>query len=94
MRIAVIGTGLIGGSVGLAAVAAGHEVVGVDADSEALARARERGAVTSVATGPAEAVADVDLVVVAVPVGTVADTVIAVLDAGAPVVTDVGSVKG
>ena len=37
--------------------------------------------------------ADADLVIVAVPVGHVAELVVEALDAGAPVVTDVGSVK-
>jgi len=93
MRIAVVGTGLIGGSVGLAAAAAGHEVVGFDADPEALVRAQERGAVGSCADGVTGAAAGADLAVVAVPVGAVAETVVAALDAGAAVVTDVGSVK-
>lgn len=94
MRIAIIGTGLIGGSVGLAAAAAGHEVVGVDADPAARERARERGAIDRYADDVGAAARETDLVVVAVPVGAVADLVVAALDAGAPAVTDVGSVKG
>jgi threonine dehydrogenase-like Zn-dependent dehydrogenase len=44
LRLAVVGTGLIGASVGLAAKAAGVErVAGWDADPEALAVAAERG---------------------------------------------------
>ena len=42
MRVAVVGTGLIGASIGLAARETGHEVVGWDADPEALEVARER----------------------------------------------------
>jgi prephenate dehydrogenase len=45
------------------------------------------------ASGVAEAVAGAAITVVAVPVGAVAEVAIAALDAGAPVVTDVGSVK-
>ena len=44
MRIAIVGTGLIGASLGLAWRAAGHGVVGVDADPVALAAALARGA--------------------------------------------------
>ncbi|TAM90093.1 prephenate dehydrogenase/arogenate dehydrogenase family protein [bacterium] len=44
MRIAIVGTGLIGASLGLAWRAAGHTVVGVDADPAALAAALARGA--------------------------------------------------
>jgi len=94
MRIAVIGTGLIGGSIGLAAVGAGHEVVGFDADPETLARALARGAVGTVVGDVESAAAGSDLTVVAVPVGSVADAAVAALEAGASVVTDVGSVKG
>ncbi len=92
-RVAVVGTGLIGGSVGLALAARGFDVVGFDRDEERVARAKELGAVGEVAASLDDAVAGADLVVIAVPVGAIADTVVAALDAGAAVVTDVGSVK-
>ena len=91
--VALIGTGLIGGSVGLALRRDGVEVRAFDRDTERAAAAKEVGAVDSLAGSIAEAVADADLVVVAVPVGHVADVVIEALDAGAVLVTDVGSVK-
>ena len=93
-RIVVVGTGLIGGSVGLAARAAGHVVVGYDLDRERVERAQALGVVDVVAANLAEAVRDADLVVVATPVGHAADVVGAALAAGAPLVTDVASVKG
>ncbi|MET0628681.1 MAG: prephenate dehydrogenase/arogenate dehydrogenase family protein [Acidimicrobiia bacterium] len=93
-RVALVGTGLIGGSVGLAFRRAGSEVLGFDPDRERAERARDLGAIDLLASTMVEAVARVDLVVVAVPVGSVADVVIEALDAGAPLVTDVGSVKG
>src|SRR5262249_11768077 len=43
-RVTVLGTGLIGASVGLAARAAGHVVCGFDPDIARLERAREVGA--------------------------------------------------
>ena len=92
-RVTVLGTGLIGGSVGLAARARGHEVRGFDPDTARLERAREMGALDVVALDLAHAVVDADVVVVAVPVGRAAEVVVAALDAGAAVVTDVGSVK-
>jgi prephenate dehydrogenase len=91
--VTVLGTGLIGGSVGLAARARGHEVCGFDPDAARLARAQEMGALDAVAGDLTAAVADADVVVVAVPVGRAAGVVVAALDAGAAVVTDVGSVK-
>jgi prephenate dehydrogenase len=49
MRIAVIGTGLVGGSIGLACMQRGHEVVGFDRDRECSARALELGAIGRIA---------------------------------------------
>ncbi len=92
-RVALIGTGLIGGSVGLALARSGTEVRGFDADAARALRAKELGVVSEVASGIADAVDGADAVIVAVPVGHVAEVVVAALDAGAPLVTDVGSVK-
>ena len=92
-RVALIGTGLIGGSVGLALARSGTEVRGFDADPARALRAKELGVVSEVASSIRDAVDGVDVVVVAVPVGHVAEVVVAALDAGAPLVTDVGSVK-
>ena len=93
--VAVVGTGLIGASAGLAAKAAGARVRGWDPDPDVLRVAAERGAVEP-AESLEEAVADADLVVVAAPVASVPSAVRAVL-AAAPdgcAVTDVGSTKG
>src|SRR4051794_7613987 len=96
MRLAVVGTGLMGASVGLAAKRAGVEhVTGFDGDPDSLRVAAERGAVDEASAGMEAAVAGADLVVVAVPVTQLASQVNAVL-AAAPesaTVTDVGSTK-
>jgi prephenate dehydrogenase len=92
-RVAVVGTGLIGGSVGLALSALGYDVAGFDRDDARLARAKELGVITEAAASLDDAVAGTELVIVAVPVGGIAAAVVAALDAGAAVVTDVGSVK-
>ncbi len=91
--VALVGTGLIGGSIGLALRRAGITVCGYDHDAEHAAAALDAGAVDELAPDLAAAVAGADLTVVAVPVGFVADVVIEALDAGAGLVTDVGSVK-
>ncbi|MHB8531423.1 MAG: prephenate dehydrogenase/arogenate dehydrogenase family protein [Solirubrobacteraceae bacterium] len=96
MRIAVIGVGLIGGSIGLAARArAGAEVWGYDPDPEVRRRALERGAIDHAAGDLAEAVRGAEAVFVAAPVGSLPVTVAAALAAAGPdcVVTDVGSTK-
>jgi prephenate dehydrogenase len=93
--LAVVGTGLIGASVGLAAKRAGGiSVVGVDPDEGTLATARDRGAIDRSAP-LAEAVAGAELVLVATPVATLEQRVREVL-AAAPescTVTDAGSTK-
>ena len=94
-RLAIIGTGLIGASAGLAAQRAGvSSVTGWDPDPDSLGVAVERGAVE--ATGSiAEAVAAADLVLVATPVGELSSVVREALDRApeGATVTDVGSTK-
>jgi prephenate dehydrogenase len=95
-RLAIVGTGLIGASLGLTAKRAGAgAVVGWDEDASALATAAERGAVDDGAASLAEAVAEADLVVVAVPVAGLPAAVAAALGASGArtTVTDVGSTK-
>jgi prephenate dehydrogenase len=96
MRVAVVGVGLIGGSVALAArERAGATVLAWDADPSALQAALHRGAADRAAGSLADAVADAEVAFVAVPVGALSATVAEVL-AAAPagcVVTDVGSTK-
>lgn len=95
-RLAIIGTGLLGASVGLAARRAGvRKTTGFDIDADVLAEARALGAADTAAGSLAEAVADAELVVVAVPVGAAAETVRAALAAAPPeaTVTDVSSTK-
>jgi prephenate dehydrogenase len=96
MRIAILGVGLIGGSIGLAARSrAGAEVWGYDPDPQVRARALAVGAVDAETDELAEAVQSADAVFVAAPVGALAQTVSAALmAAGADcVVSDVGSTK-
>jgi prephenate dehydrogenase len=95
-RLAIVGTGLIGASVGLAAKRAGvGSVTGYDSDAASLALAAERGAVDAQAATLDEAVAGAELAVVAVPVTRLAAETEAVLRATGDetTVTDVGSTK-
>ena len=96
-RIAVLGVGLIGGSIGLAARRRlGAEVVGQGRSPERLERAVELGALDRVAASPAEACEGADLVFCAGPVAVLEEQARAALAASGPetVVTDVGSTKG
>jgi prephenate dehydrogenase len=96
LRVAVLGVGLIGGSIGLAARArAGAHVVGYDPDASALSRALEIGAIDETASEIADAVADVEVVYVAAPIGTATQTARLALDAAGAecALSDVGSTK-
>jgi prephenate dehydrogenase len=96
MRLAVVGTGLIGASAALAARRAGTDVVlGWDEDPAVLEHAVERGAVDP-APSIEDALAGVDLALVAVPVAELPTVVRSVLESAPEgcTVTDVGSTKG
>jgi prephenate dehydrogenase len=94
--LAVVGTGLLGTSVALAARRSGTgAVAGWDTSAATLREAAGAKALDRAASSLADAVADAELVVVAVPVTAPAATVREVL-AAAPetaTVTDVGSTK-
>ena len=96
MRIAVVGLGLIGGSIALAArERLGAEVSGWDPHAAAVEAAVVRGAIPSGAGSLASAVAAADVVFTAAPVDALPQLIGEVL-AQAPaqaVVTDVGSTK-
>lgn len=95
--LAVIGCGLIGGSMALAWKKAGliERVVACDLNEENLRDALELGAADSVTTSVAEAVADADVIAVAVPVLAMEGVFRAVAASMKPqaVITDVGSTR-
>lgn len=96
-RVAIVGVGLIGGSLALAGRQAGliGQVIGVGRSEENLAVARQRGIVDRSTRDVAD-IGPVDLVVLAMPLRsteTVARALLPHLRPGT-VVTDVGSVKG
>jgi prephenate dehydrogenase len=96
VKVAVLGVGLIGGSIGLAARSrADTEVCGYDPDARVRARALELGAIDTAAADIPAAVAGADVVFVAAPVGALVETVTAALAGAGPdcVVSDVGSTK-
>ena len=96
-RVALVGTGLIGGSLAIALRRSGSvaSIVGADRDAAAVERAVALGVVDAAADSVSDAVRGAELVVVAVPVraaGAVLHDVALALEPGA-VVTDVGSTK-
>ena len=97
MKVSVLGVGLIGGSIGLAAKehVEDAEVVGFGRDAERLELARERGAIDRAAASIEDAVEGARLCFACAPVGALPELVRAALDASGDdtLVTDVGSTK-
>ena len=97
-RVCLVGVGLIAGSLGLALRARNWagEIVGLGRHAEPLEQAVALGAIDRFALDPAEALADVDIIVLGVPLGATRS----VLESLAPhrppraIITDVGSAKG
>jgi len=87
-RAAIVGTGLIGGSIGLALRRRGWYVTGADQDASRAARALELGALDAVGVDPAA-----EITFLATPVRAIASAARTALAAGTGVVTDVGGVK-
>jgi len=97
-KVALIGFGLIGGSIARAARAQGlaGEIVTTARSPKTRARVAELGIVDRVLETNIEAVADADLVILCIPVGAcgpVAQEIARHLKPGA-IISDVGSVKG
>jgi len=96
-KLVIIGVGLIGGSVALAARRAGlaQHIVGAGRPGETLDDALKLGVIDAAAS-PADAVKDADLVLLAIPVGQMPEVMASIaphLPAHA-IVTDAGSTKG
>jgi prephenate dehydrogenase len=95
--VAIVGVGLIGGSIGLALRQRGlaNRVVGIGRRASSLQRAERAEAVTEVTTNLAQGVADADLVVVCTPVAAIVDHVRQLVPCCPPgaLITDAGSTK-
>jgi prephenate dehydrogenase len=96
-RLAVVGVGLLGGSVAKAARAQGiaREVIGIGRDAGRLAAAVDDGALDRATTDLADGLRDADFVVLAAPVLAIEDLLERMWDVAAAdaIVTDVGSSK-
>ena len=96
-RIAIIGTGLLGASIGLAVRRnmPGCRVVGIGRRQETLDSAMQMGAIDETSLSIAEGVCGCELVILCTPVGRIVEQVFEVAHAAdnAPIITDVGSTK-
>ncbi|MDQ7017470.1 MAG: prephenate dehydrogenase/arogenate dehydrogenase family protein [Gammaproteobacteria bacterium] len=97
-RIAIVGVGLIGGSFALALKANGFkgEIVGAGRSATRLQVAQDLGVIDRFETDLAEAVRGCELVLLAVPMGAMRSTLLALRSglSDETIITDAGSVKG
>lgn len=91
-RVAIIGLGLIGGSIALGLRSQGIKVTGFDANPKSLAQGLELDVIDVAAASAAEAAATAEVIVLAVPVLAMEAVLIEIGDTQA-ILTDVGSVK-
>ncbi len=96
-RVAIIGVGLIGGSIGLALKSRGlcGRIVGLGRSKSSVETGLKLGAIDEVANDLPDAAAGADLIVVCTPVGSVAEA-IAEMESSLEdncIVTDAGSTK-
>jgi len=96
--LTIIGVGLIGGSIGLAAKTRGaaRHIIGVGRDPRTLERAIADGMIDESTTELAKGVAEADLIIVCTPVDRVATDILSTFTAAPKrsVITDAGSTKG
>jgi prephenate dehydrogenase len=96
-RITIVGTGFIGGSIGLALhkTEADFEIVGHDREHGAARKAQKIGAVDKANWNLVSACEGADLIVIATPVGAIKDTLTAVSPYLKPgcLITDTASIK-
>ncbi|HSI82678.1 MAG: prephenate dehydrogenase [Candidatus Methylacidiphilales bacterium] len=97
-KVAILGPGLLGGSLALALTERGlaREISIYGRSEKSLAPVRERGLPYTLTTDPAAAVEDAEVVVLCVPIGAMGALAKAIMPRLSPfaLVTDVGSVKG
>ena len=97
-KMAIVGVGLIGGSLALSLREKGvvREIVGIGRGAENLKRGLDKGAIDRYTHSPEEGCNGADVVIMAPPVGAIPDLLKRIKPAlkDSTIVTDVGSVKG
>ena len=96
-KIAIIGTGLLGASIGLAARHSMPDchIVGIGRRQETLDTAKQVGAVDESSLSIVKGVSGCELVIICTPIGRIVEQVFEIAQAAdnAPIITDVGSTK-
>jgi prephenate dehydrogenase len=95
LRVAILGLGLMGGSIAMALRGRCSELLGVDTGAETLALAEQISLCDRLAIDPAVLLPEADLIILAVPVKTILKYLedLPNLTPGSPIVMDLGSTK-
>lgn len=95
LNIAVIGLGLMGGSLALALRGRCNQIIGIDPDQEVVSYALEQGIVSNAFTHPEGVLERNDVVILAAPVMSIVKLIeyLPVLHTGEPIIIDLGSTK-
>lgn len=95
-RVAILGLGLIGGSLALALRGQCLELLGIDHDQAVLSLARQMNVVDRISQYPSELLPQADLIILAAPVGVILNILRSLpeLHPGSAIIMDTGSTKG
>ena len=94
-RVAIVGLGLMGGSLAMALRGHCRELIGIDPDPETLALARQKRVVDRLSDRPEQLLAEAQVIVLAAPVRAILKILyqLPAWHPGDPVVLDLGSTK-
>lgn len=94
-RIAIVGLGLMGGSLGLALKGHCRELLGIDSEPAAVDMALDQGVVERASTKLESLLPEAEIIILAAPVGAILDLIknLPVIHPGRAMVMDLGSTK-
>ncbi len=94
-RVAIVGLGLMGGSLAMALQGKCTALLGIDPDRRTVELALQQHVVDQAAVDPAELLPQADVIVLAAPVNAIFSLLqeLPALHPGAPIVIDLGSTK-
>lgn len=95
LHVAILGLGLMGGSLGLALVRAGYAVSGWDQSPEVIKEAYRSGAINRLPNDFKDAISEASVIFIATPVDLIAATIKSCLSFARPgtIFSDLGSIK-